>query len=241
MWPKLDNDEWIKGVLGSATIVNIKREYGVDVVKYDWVKDYIRDKKAREKIDKLGKEIAAVQKAPIHKDEVTSIFKESLKAIKLSVLEQLKSHLHKVQIREVELFHGLDTKILSTFALNQLSASEISEALSILETGKKKQEIEKAVEGLEGEIESLQKLIDTELSPQHRWLHFTSGHPVPYPHGCKWTIFANDWKTVALRFEGHVTIEGYPLETEHEHAAFRMLELDKVYKPSVYFHKPRKR
>jgi len=146
-----------------------------------------------------------------------------------------------VQQRKVVIFHDLDMKVLPILALNLLSTSEINEILSVLETGKKKQEIEETVKNLTNEIANNKKIIDAELSPQERWLYFDSGHPLHYPKGCRWTIFVNDWKKVASYFEGHVTIEGYPLETEHEHAAFRMLGLDEVYKPSAYLKKPRKR
>lgn len=147
----------------------------------------------------------------------------------------------KVQQRDVVIFHGLDMKVLAIFATNLLSTSGINEILSVLEAEKKKQKIEGTVKNLKNEIANNKKIIDEELSPHKRWLYFDSGHPLHYPKGCRWTIFFNDWKKVASYFEGHVDIEGYALETEHEHAAFRMLSLEKVYKPSAYLKKPRKR
>ena len=241
MIPILENDDWVKRVLDSYINVNIKHNYGVDVSRYEWVKDYLRDKKLRGEIKELQSEIAAIQRALMHKDEVASILKDSLKNIKQSVVEQLKVHISEVQQREVVIFHGLDMKALPILALNLLSTSEINEILSVLETGKKKQKIEETVKSLINEIANNKKIIDEELSPHERWLYFDSGCLLHYPKGCRWTIFVNDWKKVASYFEGHVDIEGYALETEHEHAAFRMLELDKVYKPSKYLKKPRKR
>jgi len=241
MIPILDNEKWIQSVLGSSSPrVNIKQLYGLDVTQYGWVKDYVRDKKYREEVESLRNQITEVQQAPIHSDEVASIFKRSLKTVKQSVVENLKEHLLKVQAREIELFHGLDVKMLSTFALNQLSTSEINEVVSVLGYGKTQQEIEETVESLTNEITQLQEKIDTELNIQSRWLHFDSGWPSPYPNGCRWTIFVNDWKKVASRFDGKVDIEGCALETSAEHMAYNLLELDKVYRRTP-FKKPRKR
>lgn len=241
MAPTLENDVWIKSVLGPYTNVNIKQNYGIDASQYEWVKDYIRDKKLRDENKRLQKDITAIRTAPTHKDEVVSMLKDGLKSIRQSVVEQLKIHILEVQQREAALFHGLDIKVLQILALNLLSTSEINEILSVLETGKKKQKIEESVKNLINEIANNKKIINEELSPQHRWLHHSSGHPVLYPNGCRWTIFVNDWKKVVSYFEDHVDIEGYALETEHEHAAFRMLSLDKVYKPSAYLKESRKK
>jgi len=241
MVPTLDNEKWIQSVLSSSSAqVSIKHLYGLDIAQYEWVKNYVRDKKSREKAERLRNQITKIQQAPIHSDEVASIFKSSLKTVKQSVVENLKAHLRKVQAREIELFHGLDVKMLSTFALNQLSTSEINEILSVLETGKTQQEIEEAVKSLTNEITQLQEKINTELNIQSRWIHFDSGWPVPYPKGCRWTIFANDWKKVASRFDGKVDLEGCALETSAEHMAYNLLELDKVYKRTP-LRKPRKK
>ncbi len=241
MIPRLNNDEWLNVVLGDATDVSIKNNYGVDTRSYDWVKDFVRDQKLRKEISDLQNQIKAVQNGPMHKDEVAALFRNGLINIRAGIVEQLKAQALNVQQRRAAFFSEFHPRSLSPLAFNVLSESEIDDILSVLGEGKKEQEIADIVKGLHQEINKRKVIIETELSPQNRWLHFTSGWPVPYPKGCKWTIFVEDWKKVCVRFKVPVTIEGYLLETAEEHMAYKMLELDKLYRhqSQEYLRKPR--
>lgn len=228
----LDSYDLVKAVIESGGRARIKKHYGVDTTNYDWVESYLRDKEIRRKIKDLQEKIPQIQAAPIHKAELKVIFKENLVKIKEALMTQIQDLLIAAQNRKVgdaDLLSILGSKITYPFIL-LLSEVEIDALFSRLGEGTKQSEIDKSVQQTQKQIKELNEKIERELSPQDRWFHFDSGHPEPYPGGCRWTLFVKDWEKVVSRFEGGVDIEGGLFETGEENKAFYALGLDKVRK-----------
>jgi hypothetical protein len=61
-----------------------------------------------------------------------------------------------------------------------------------------------------------------------RWIYSESGDPLPWPKGCRWRIFVENWERLQSHFSKPVTIEGLPLKTAAEKKAWSSLELDNV-------------
>jgi len=226
----LDNDRWVKMVLGEGGQVNMKRLYGIDTINYAWVQDYVRDKKIREEIEEIQAEIKKVNNSLIHKDELKKLLINRLKGAKESLIDYLKCHLLQVQERKEALFGDYHIKRMPSAAFLSIFSQEIEDIFPDLPEGVAQQDIDKKSKELMNKIEKLKETIEKELSQRDRWVHFGTGLPVPYPRGCRWTQFVNDWKKVISRFEGGATIEGCALKSEEEYKAFYLLELDKVRK-----------
>lgn len=226
----LDNDRWVKMVLNEGGQVNMKRLYGIDVKSYAWIQDYVRDKKIREEIEGIQEEIKKTRNSLIHRDELKKLFINRLEGAKGSLVDYLKDHLIEVQERKEALLGDFYVKRMPFAAFLSIFSQEIEGIFPELPEGVTQQDIDKKCKELTGKIEGLEKMIQEELSPQGRWIHFDSGLPMPYPRGCRWTLFVNDWKRVISRFEGEATIEGCALKTDEEYKAFYLLGLDKVRK-----------
>lgn len=227
-----DTADLIKGILtsNSWSTSNIKKVYGIDLVNYSWVDSYLRDKEFRSKIISLEKEIPNIESLPIHRDELKVNFMEALKQINGMMLNQIKGHLSNVQQRKTGLMGSESIQSLCIVHPLNLNEKEIDRLFSELPEGIKKNEIVKRVKTTTSEIDRLSEIIKNELSPKERWIHYENGNPQPYPEGCLWTRFVNDWKMVVSRFNGNVNINGCALESEAEATAFFALKMDKVYK-----------
>jgi len=231
----VDFDHAIREVLASSGQILFKRRYRLDVVNYSWVKDYVRDQKARQEIDQLKKEIAEALKSPIDKIELQKMFEAGVEQTRQNFLEYLKGNFARAQKHECGVVGGLHEygnikSELPLMAITLISHEEISDIIADLPDGVKREKVEEDVEALKGKIAKLNDVIGKELSPKDRWLYDDRGNPLPYPAGCRWTKFVEGWKTVVARFSGKCDIEGCALVTEDEFAAFHLLELDRVYK-----------
>ena len=228
-------DNNIKEVLASGGQVGIKYTYRLDVDKYSWVKDYVRDQKLRQEIDQLRKEIAEAQNSPIDKSELRAMFEAGVEQTRQNFLELLKNNLSKAQKRECGVIGGLHeygniASELPLMSITLVSSEDIKDIIAALPPGIKQKEIEKTIEGIKKQIAEREAIIEKELSPKDRWFYDDRGNSLPYPAGCRWNKFVDGWRRVVSRFDGKVDIEGCALVTEDEFAAFHMLELEKVYK-----------
>ncbi len=231
----LDFNNAIKEVLASGGQVSFKRHYRIDVDKYSWVKDFVRDQKLRKEIERLQKEIVTTQKSLIDKDELRAMFKAGIEQVRLDFFELLKGHLNESQKHECGVISGLHPygNISSKLILASLllvSPLDIDDIIVGLPAGVKQKEVEKTIEGIRKQIAEHNETIEKELSPQERWFYTDTGKPMPYPGGCRWTKFVEGWRKVVARFDGKVDIEGCALKTDAEFEAFYLLEMEKVSK-----------
>jgi hypothetical protein len=124
--------------------------------------------------------------------------------------------------------------------LMDFSEAEIDEIFSQIPDGVRQEEIEASAKAIGKKIANLEEKIRLELSPQNRWLHNQEGNPFPYPVGCRWTIFVEDWKKVLSRYNGKANIDGCAITSPEEGAAYHALELDQVRRLTP-LREPRKR
>jgi hypothetical protein len=232
---RLDFDEAIKNVLSSGGRVSFKRKYQLDVDKYSWVKDYVRDQNTRKEIKSLQEKITATQRSLIDRDELRAMFEVGVEQTRQNFLELLKNNLSKAQRRECGVIGGLHeygviSNSLHLMSVTLVSSEDIKDIIAGLPDGVKHKKIEEDVEALKGEITKLNSVIEKELSPKDRWVYDDRGNPSSYPNGCRWTKFVEGWKKVVARFDGKVDIEGCALVTKDEFTAFHMLELNRVHK-----------
>lgn len=201
---------------------------------YDWVQDYVRDRKIREKINGLQDEIQQARALPIHKKELKEMFESRMKSVNDFRLQQLSVHLADVQQRNRPLFNEYsinEWKILGVSMLPYLmafSSAEIDAIFADLPEGVRKSDIDKTVTRCQKEIADLESILQRDLNPKERWFYRENGDPLPYPNGCRWTLFVETWKKVAAKFEGQVDIEGCRLKTDDDRMAFELLEIEKV-------------
>jgi len=231
----VDFDHAIREVLASSGQMSFKRRYRLDVVNYSWVKDYVRDQKARQEIDQLKKEIAEALKTPIDKNELQKMFEAGVEQTRQEFLAYLAGNLARAQRHECGVVGGLHEygnikSELPLMSVTLIRPEEIADIIQSLPDGVKREKVEEDVEALKGKIAKLNDVIDKELSPPDRWIYSDIGNPLPYPNGCRWTQFVLGWKKVVARFSGKCDIEGCLLKTEDEFAAFHMLELASVPK-----------
>ncbi|MDP1991961.1 MAG: hypothetical protein Q8K00_13175 [Syntrophales bacterium] len=228
-----DTSDQINGILTSQTYSTstIKSVYGIDLVTYPWVDSYLKDKEIRAKIINLEKEIPKIEALPIHKDELKTSFREALNQINGMMLNQIKSHLLKVQAGETALIGPENVHSLRlVYPMGNLTEEEMSALFAEFPEGVKHADIVARVKTNRAEINRLKGKIEDELSPQERWVHYETGFPMPYPDGCLWTKVVTDWGKIASRFDGNVNINGCALESDAETTAFFALGMDKVRK-----------
>lgn len=235
MWGMIDNEIRKKAknlvcAAGNVSDVNIEKYYNIDTMNYSWVSDFIRDKTIRQEIAGLEADIPKIRALPIHKDELRKSFEKELSRINSMLVQQIQDRLLLVQQRQAGIM-SIDN-ILSMKLIYPvfLAESKIDGIFSCLPLGVKKSEIDKKVAQAQDKINALKSKIDAELSPKHRWVYEPSGDPIPYPMGCRWTMFVEDWKYIQSRFNGNVNINGRELESEAERTAYFALGLDKTYK-----------
>jgi len=225
-----DFSNLINRVLVSSDGPQIKRLFEIDVDKYLWVESYIRDKAIRKEIGELKAKIPEIQKSLISRSELRQQFEEGLKQIRIARMQQIKNHLMAAQKREIGVMSSDNVAGLKLHPYLELSKADINTLFTDLPEGVPQEDINKDIAAISTKIRKLEEKINQEFSPQSRWVHLSSGYPMPYPKGCRWTAFVEGWKKVVARFESGVNIEGYPFETHEEEIAYHMLELDKVRK-----------
>ena len=223
-----EHNSWVKDVLnsGPSTLASIKHRYRVDVNKYEWLDLYLRDKKLREEINSLREEKKKIINSPIHRDELRETFKNKLKKDHSEMISSIRDHFASVQKREEWL---APLKIAPELLLD-LKDREINEIFSQLPDGVKQEEIQTSVITIEQKISKLEEKIRLELSPHRRWFYDQEGNPFPYPAGCRWTIFVEDWKKVVSRYNGEASIEGAAITSPEEKTAYYALGLDQVWR-----------
>ncbi|HUT72513.1 MAG TPA: hypothetical protein VMW89_17725 [Desulfatiglandales bacterium] len=232
---ELDFDRLIKEVLSSGGQVSCKRHYGLDIDTYAWTADFVKDQKLRKEIEVLQGEITKAQRSLIDTEELRAAFETGVRQTKQNFLELLKDHVSKAQRHEEPIIGGLHAwgvirSELPLMSLLLISGEDTKALFLDLPEGVKGEDVELTVATIRNQIVKCNKTIEKELSPQSRWFFNDRGEPFPYPAGCRWTKFVEGWKKVVARFDGKVDLEGVALTTEDEHAAFYLLELDKVGK-----------
>jgi hypothetical protein len=112
-----------------------------------------------------------------------------------------------------------------------LTENEIEKIISNLpDEGVRKKEIDAKVKSNTDEINKIQEIIETKLSPKDRWKYEDDGEPIPYPQGCQWTQYVKAWRMIAARFEGPVSVEGMAIQGEKEREAYFALGLNSLSK-----------
>ena len=211
--------------------------FGVDMVSYDWVKLYAKEKEAREEIKNLQGKCIGIQKLPLDKEQLKAAFRESMAQLRQGRLNFLREHIKQAQQQDVALLSPASIQesphALARIAyLNyDLTDQEIDSLFEGLAQGMTQEEKHKQIVAVEQEIKKLEEMIEKKLmSPKERWFYSTDGERMPYPQGCRWTWFVKTWEEVASRHIGPVDINGYQLETTEEHAAYELLKLGDVPK-----------
>ena len=164
-------------VIGNTGGAAIKRSIGLDTKTYDWAKGYSRDKKIREKIDGLLREIAQTRALPICKDELRAMFESRVKTINEFRLKQLSAHLAGVQQRSEPLFNEniIDGKKFmgaSIVPFMKFSPKETDTIFADLPEGVRVKDIENTVARCLKEIKELEVVLEKELNPQERWFYY---------------------------------------------------------------------
>ena len=224
----------------------IKHLFKLDTVSYAWVKDFVKDQDAREKIEAIRKSIQATDKLPLHREELKQMFLSRIDSINRFRVDQIASHLKNVQNHQDLLFTEamLDNrKFLGAFMqLYMISFSDevIENIFSQIPAGTPQKERQDAISRAEAEIKRLNKLLKTELNIPERFVYSKDGKPFGYPQGCRWWAFYQVWRRVAVRFSGPVDIEGTAIENQLEMDAYISLGLDKLQKVTPV-EKPRTR
>lgn len=225
-------------VIGSTGGAAIKQTFRIDTIKYAWVPDYLKDKKIREQIEVLRRDITEAQNSLIHKEELRPVFESRIKALNKFRSDQLREVLSAIQSRQP--FPNLNESVIGggrtilgapflPFFI-QMPESDIDEIFSQLPEGVRQSDIEKKIETCRKEISKLEGVIASELSPQSRWVFNDRGDPLPYPNGCRWTEFVTTWSKVVARFEGSVDIEGCLLTTPEAFQAYHSLDMGNIPK-----------
>lgn len=216
---------------GSRHAQEIKKYFRIDLENYSWVEPYLRDLKKREKVRELEGEIVKVQNSLIGKEKVKEDFIEWRKETKKEFLDLIRKNLLEVQGRRKD-FDGLacdaEMRLFRCLLISSLSDKEIEEIFKDIPDGVSQSEIDKKVRGLEGEIRKLTEELNKSLARKDRWIYSESGEPLPWPEGCRWRIFVENWERLQSHFSKPVTIEGLPLKTAAEKKAWSSLELDNV-------------
>ena len=239
------NPEKLAGqVIGYKNGIAIKGKFGLDTANYGWVDDYMEDLGLRKRRSNLQEGILEARQRPIHRDELRKIFEKQIDDINRFRINQLAQHLSEVQNRSTHMLNELlleNLRVDGTWLIPhmvKLTPKELDAIFSALPEGSSKAEISEAVEALDADIKKIDaKLTETE-SIKSRWIYNEKGDPLPYPNGCRWTLFVKTWERVAGKFSRPVDVEGYKLTTDREHYAYERLELGRVRKSGL-LHDPR--
>jgi hypothetical protein len=223
----------------SFTLYNLN----VDMVTYDWVKPFVKDREARAEIRRLQGQIGEIQMLPIDKDELRATLQRNLAAFRPRRIAVLRGNIEQAQYhirlsgREATVFGPHNA--YSTFGgppgwvpfLDfELTDQEIDAIFKGLEQGVSRKEMDKRIAAIQKKIAELEKMIEKELSPKERWFYYPDGEPLPYPRGCQWVAFVEMWEEVAARYSEPVNVEGYKLKTAEERAAYGLLKLGEIEK-----------
>jgi len=198
---------------------------------YDWVHLFVRDQALRQEIKSIEEEIKATRNLPIAKSELRENFKQQREAIKLNFVALVRDSLGDIQKKKTnELFKDVGPGMLRLVPLLILDEADVDTIFQNLENGVSQDIINKKVSKLEARIQEIQQEIDRDLSPKSRWYHTPEGDVEPYPNGCRWFEFVNEWKDIARRYTEPVNYQGNKLSTSGEIMAWNMLGFDKLEK-----------
>ena len=213
--------------------LEIKNRFKIDLENYSWIEIFLKDLKKRDEIEKLNQEIVQVKHHTlIGKDKIRKDFENWQKETRQEFKDLIKKGLLEIQGRKGDIEGIAERADLRSLQICSLSQNEVEDIFSSILNGVSQAEIDKEVSALEAKIEKLKEGLQKSLSLKERWIHDESGSPLPYPQGCRWTIFVEAWERVAARFSGACTIEGVALSTDSEKKAWKLLEMDEVHKSS---------
>jgi hypothetical protein len=219
------------GSTGGASVLPL-----IGLRNFDWIKDYLRDQKARREIETLKAEIETTKALPIDREELKALFLNRIESINKFRTQQMIVHLKEVQNRGEMLTNELSLDSRKYLGAHmqpyyiKFSSKELDEFFDALQDGMPQKEIDGTISKNQNRISELEIIIDRELSPKSRWLFRENGDPHRYPGGCRWHIYAETWKLVASRFVRPVNIEGNELKTENAFAAYHLLGFDNLTK-----------
>lgn len=225
-------------ILGhSGGITSFSLGFNKELLSLDWVDDYIEDKKLQDEIDTLEKSIMETRTNKISKDELRAWLEDAMQKYRKFQLEQLQILMKELQNRELPFFSFADKigahKILGgdihpyVFSLTNKEKDAI---FAGLEGGMTVQEIDSTIKENQARIDQLKAVRKEKFSPRSRWIYKDTGEALPYPNGCRWTIYVKLWKLVAGRFEGVVDNIGYKVTSDKMLTAYIKLGLDKQRK-----------
>ena len=219
---------------GGREPLAIKNKFKIDLENYSWVENFLKDLKKRNEIEKLNQEIVqAKHHTLIGKEEVKRGFIEWQAQTKKEFLDLIQRGLVEIQGRRGEM-DGLpmdaEDRLFRCLHVANLTDSEIEGIFKDIPEGISQQKIDEKVKDLERQIGKINEGLQKSLSLKERWIYNESGSPLPYPQGCRWTIFVEAWERVQSRFSQPCTVEGLALSTDSEKRSWKLLQMDEVQK-----------
>jgi len=215
-------------VLGNTGGAAIKMAFKIDTIKFSWIDLYLRDKELRLEIKAMRDKIVEVQKSPIHRDELKSMFLSALEGIKSDRRAWFLELLKNVQSGAGAMINSYMVQGRNYIPPVDLPETEIEDMFSDIPIGVKRHAIDLEIEELQGKIARTEEVVARELCPPERWVYRDDGKPVSYPQGCRWTQYVVAWEKVVTRFDGPVSVEGDAIKTDDEMRAYFALQLDKI-------------
>jgi hypothetical protein len=217
--------------------VKVPHGFGVDLVSYSWVGDYLKDQNIRQGIADHEVEIHRVKKSPIAKEDLKVLFFQSLEAIRNDRLQYLRAYLKQAQHMDETALTPPPPAIVKRDAYREslcldfkLSEQDVDAIFADIQGGLTWEEKERRVVAIQKEIAELNATLEKKLNPHDRWFYRSDGQPLPYPRGCRWCLVVKVWKDVAARYSVPVDVFGNNLDDDRAQTAFYALGLDKVVK-----------
>jgi hypothetical protein len=203
----------------------------------EWVDKYVEDRKIQDEIDQLEKAIKEANACKISKKELRAWLDSSMKKYREFQLEQLKILMKQLQDREIPFF-AFSNKIGGPKILGgdihpylfSLTDDEMDHIFKNLADGLTVQEQEAFIKENQARIDHLKAVREEKYSPQSRWIYKDTGEALPYPDGCRWTIYAEVWKRIAPRFRQVVDVTGHKATTQRVFDAYVKLGLHELKK-----------
>ena len=225
----------VKKVVGySGGVAAFSLGFNKDLLSLEWVDDYIKDKKIQDKIDHLDKTIKEIRIEKISKNELRTWLDGAMDRYRQFQLDQLKIIMKQLQNRELPFFSFSDK--IGLYKINggdihpyifNLTDDEKDALFADLEKGMTTDEIDRTIKEKQANIEQLEAVREEKYSPKSRWVYKDTGERLPYPNGCRWTIYVKLWELVAPQFDGIVDNLGYKAKSGKMVAAYAKLGLDK--------------
>lgn len=217
-------------VLRASQGASVKYRYKIDTYKFSWVDDFLRDAALRKKIEGIREKIKETRGSLIDKGELRKMFESAISSINTSHIDWFVESLKAVQLRTGHMVNSDTVRGKAYSPSINLSKKDIDNIFIQLPEGVTQANIDAEVEKLLEEIRKIETVIESELSPRDRWMYRDDGKPVPYPQGCRWTQYVTAWRIIVKRYDGPVTIEGLPVNSDEELIAYRALGLHELMK-----------